>query len=73
MLARAATPVVIVMAETITPCAPFGATAGKATPRGVSTCKSATETSPGGDTRSGTGKPRELETQIMVGAPFNGK
>ncbi len=34
--------------------------------------KSATETSLGGDTQGGTGKPRKPETQIMVGALLSG-
>jgi len=50
-----------------------GVTAGKSPFAGVSTCKSATETSPGGNPRGGTGKPHELETQKMVGALLDGK
>ncbi len=72
MLARAVMPVVIVLTETIT----SGTRKGDGwvgALQGVGPFKSATVTMPRSNLRSGTGKPRKLETQNMVGAPFNGK
>ena len=62
MLAQTVMSVVIVIAETITLCI-LKDDGWEHTFTGVSTFKSATETSPGRNDWGGTGKPHKLETQ----------